>query len=525
MFWNSWTVRARLLGSFGLMAALLITVSASASWWLQETHGEFSAYTDHTARRIGLVNEVIGQANTRAIAARNLVLSDDEASAQEHLKAVQAAHEAVKVGMRALSDQLEHDQAVVSPHEKQLFHALREVDARYSVVAESIVGMALAGDRQGAIARMNRECMPLLEALLTAGREYLIYGEQQAVTQVADGETAFTTRRNTLLALSMAGLALAMGLAVLITRRLTRALGAEPQDLSDVARRVAAGDLTPVRVSHVVPADSVMASLQDMQAKLAHIVSEVRQAAESIATGSGQIAHGNADLSQRTEEQAFNLQQTAASMEQLNATVKNNADTARTANQLATVASHAAHHGGTVVTQVVHTMDDIASSARKITDIIAVIDGIAFQTNILALNAAVEAARAGEQGRGFAVVAGEVRNLAQRSGEAAREIKSLIHTSVSKVEDGDRLVAEAGTTMADIVDQVQRVADLIGEISSASHEQTAGIGQVNDAVTQLDQVTQQNAALVEESAAAAESLKLQAHQLTGLVARFSLAGA
>ena len=401
MFWNSWTVRARLLGSFGLMAALLITVSASASWWLQETHGEFSAYTDHTARRIGLVNEVIGQANTRAIAARNLVLSDDEASAQEHLKAVQAAHEAVKVGMRALSDQLEHDQAVVSPDEKQLFHALREVDARYSV----------------------------------------------------------------------------------------------------------------------------MASLQDMQAKLAHIVSEVRQAAESIATGSGQIAHGNADLSQRTEEQASNLQQTAASMEQLNATVKNNADTARTANQLATVASHAAHHGGTVVTQVVHTMDDIASSARKITDIIAVIDGIAFQTNILALNAAVEAARAGEQGRGFAVVAGEVRNLAQRSGEAAREIKSLIHTSVSKVEDGDRLVAEAGTTMADIVDQVQRVADLIGEISSASHEQTAGIGQVNDAVTQLDQVTQQNAALVEESAAAAESLKLQAHQLTGLVARFSLAGA
>jgi len=254
-------------------------------------------------------------------------------------------------------------------------------------------------------------------------------------------------------------------------------------------------------------------------------VSEVRQAAESIATGSGQIAHGNADLSQRTEEQASNLQQTAASMEQLNATVKHNADTARTANQLATVASHAAHHGGTVVTQVVHTMDDIASSARKITDIIAVIDGIAFQTNILALNAAVEAARAGEQGRGFAVVAGEVRNLAQRSGEAAREIKSLIHTSVSKVEDGNRLVAEAGTTMADIVDQVQRVADLIGEISSASHEQTAGIGQVNDAVTQLDQVTQQNAALVEESAAAAESLKLQAHQLTGLVARFSLAGA
>ena len=401
MFWNSWTVRARLLGSFGLMAALLITVSASASWWLQETHGEFSAYTDHTARRIGLVNEVIGQANTRAIAARNLVLSDDEASAQQHLKAVQAAHEAVKVGMRALSDQLEHDQAVVSPDEKQLFHALREVDARYSV----------------------------------------------------------------------------------------------------------------------------MASLQDMQAKLAHVVSEVRQAAESIATGSGQIAHGNADLSQRTEEQASNLQQTAASMEQLNATVKHNADTARTANQLATVASHAAHHGGTVVTQVVHTMDDMASSARKITDIIAVIDGIAFQTNILALNAAVEAARAGEQGRGFAVVAGEVRNLAQRSGEAAREIKSLIHTSVSKVEDGNRLVAEAGTTMADIVDQVQRVADLIGEISSASHEQTAGIGQVNDAVTQLDQVTQQNAALVEESAAAAESLKLQAHQLTGLVARFSLAGA
>jgi methyl-accepting chemotaxis protein len=250
----------------------------------------------------------------------------------------------------------------------------------------------------------------------------------------------------------------------------------------------------------------------------------VRQSSESIATGATQISTGNTDLSQRTEEQAANLQQTAASVEELHSTVKANADTARRACELASAASASAARGGEVVGQVVSTMDEITASSKQIADIIGVIDGIAFQTNILALNAAVEAARAGEQGRGFAVVAGEVRTLAQRSAEAAKEIKRLIGGSVDKIEAGAQLVGNAGTTMTAIVDQVRKVAEMITQISTASHEQTTGIGQVSDAVSQLDQVTQQNAALVEESASAADSLKQQAHRLVDAVAVFKLAG-
>jgi methyl-accepting chemotaxis protein len=257
-----------------------------------------------------------------------------------------------------------------------------------------------------------------------------------------------------------------------------------------------------------------------MQNSLSRIVGEVRNSTDSIGTASQQIASGNQDLSARTEQAASNLQETAASMEQLTSTVRQSADAARQANQLAASAAEIAVRGGQVVGQVVTTMDEINHSSKKISDIIGVIDGIAFQTNILALNAAVEAARAGEQGRGFAVVAGEVRNLAQRSAEAAKEIKGLIGASVDKVEAGSKLVADAGQTMSEIVGSVQRVSDIIGEITAASGEQSDGIGQVNVAVTQLDQMTQQNAALVEESAAAAESLKDQAQRLAQVIQIF-----
>ena len=309
---------------------------------------------------------------------------------------------------------------------------------------------------------------------------------------------------------------------VLITRGITRALGGEPGDLAVVANAVAGGNLTTrIDTSRAAPG-SVVAAMDHMQQSLRNVVSQVRASSDSIATGSSQIATGNADLSQRTEEQASNLQQTAASMEELTATVKTNADTARLATQLAGTATAAAGQGGVVVGQVVTTMEGITASSKKIADIIGVIDGIAFQTNILALNAAVEAARAGEQGRGFAVVASEVRTLAQRSAAAAKEIKGLISESVEKVEAGSLQVGEAGRAMNDIVSQVKRVNDLIGEISSATHEQTQGIGQVGDAVNQLDQVTQQNAALVEESAAAAESLNQQAARLVEAVSIFTL---
>ena len=308
-------------------------------------------------------------------------------------------------------------------------------------------------------------------------------------------------------------------MALFITRSIVRPLDSAVK----VAESVAEGNLTSAIVA--AGADEVsqlLRALHRMNGSLVTIVSRVRNSSDSIATGSSQIAAGNADLSQRTEEQASNLQQTAASMEELTATVKHNADTARAATQIASSASAAAAQGGRVVGQVVSTMEEISQSSRKIVDIIGVIDGIAFQTNILALNAAVEAARAGEQGRGFAVVASEVRSLAQRSAEAAKEIKSLIGASVAKVESGASLVDEAGKSMAEIVTQVTRVNDLIGEISSASTEQSTGIGQIGDAVNQLDQVTQQNAALVEESAAAAESLKVQAAQLAQVVSVFRL---
>ncbi len=290
-----------------------------------------------------------------------------------------------------------------------------------------------------------------------------------------------------------------------------------------VAQRVRDGNLTePVRDDAQDEFSPLLASLGEMQTSLSRVVASVRQGSEGVATASAEIASGNHDLSSRTESQASALEQTAASMEQLSATVKQNADSARQANQLAVSASSTAVQGGEVVAQVVQTMKGINESSRKISDIISVIDSIAFQTNILALNAAVEAARAGEQGRGFAVVASEVRSLAGRSADAAKEIKGLINASVERVEQGTTLVDQAGVTMGEVVSSIRRVTDLMGEISAASTEQSQGVAQVGEAVTQMDQVTQQNAALVEEMAAAASSLKAQAQELVGTVAVFKL---
>jgi methyl-accepting chemotaxis protein len=348
------------------------------------------------------------------------------------------------------------------------------------------------------------------------------HSDQQARTSMEDAAGTFKHSRLLMLLLALAGVVISLGLGVVVARLLARQLGGEPGYAADVVGRIASGDLTESVRAPTARSGSLLFSIKRMQDQLTDVVVRIKTSSDAIATASGQIAAGNQDLSSRTEEQASSLEEPAASMEELTSTVKQNADNARQANQLALSASEVAIKGGNVVGQVVDTMASINASSKKIVDIIGVIDGIAFQTNILALNAAVEAARAGEQGRGFAVVASEVRSLAQRSGAAAKEIKGLIDDSVGKVDVGSALVGEAGKTMAEIVGSVKRVTDIIGEITAASQEQSTGIEQVNQAIAQMDQVTQQNAALVEEAAAAAQSMQEQAANLVEAVSVFRL---
>ncbi|WP_137171669.1 methyl-accepting chemotaxis protein [Massilia sp. HP4] len=361
--------------------------------------------------------------------------------------------------------------------------------------------------------------MPEVDKYVATVQAVVVYEETLFLEANANIDALNAAARQILIVLGVAAMAAGAVFGWLLTRSITRPLG----HAVSVAQRVATGDLSArIEVRSRDEVGALMASLHAMNASLLKTVTEVRAGTETIVTASQQIATGNLDLSSRTEEQASSLEETASSMEELTSTVRQNADNALQANVLARHASQIAAHGGEVVSQVVATMASINESSKKIGDIIAVIDGIAFQTNILALNAAVEAARAGEQGRGFAVVASEVRNLAQRSAGAAKEIRALITDSVAKVDAGGRLVDDAGATMQEIVQGITRVTDIMSEIASASAEQTVGIEQINEAITQMDSVTQQNAALVEEAAAAASSLESQAAGLARLVSVFKV---
>ena len=352
-------------------------------------------------------------------------------------------------------------------------------------------------------------------------QDLIDYNKQESLTTWAEAQKTITRARALVGAAILAAVVLAIALGFAVSRAIAQPI----REAVEVAGDIARGDMTAnIRTHGNDETAQLLQALDAMRGSLIRVVSNVRQGSESVATASAQIAQGNQDLSGRTESQASALEQTAASMEELSSQVKHNADNARQANQLAANASTVAVRGGEVVGRVVETMKEINTSSRKISDIISVIDGIAFQTNILALNAAVEAARAGEQGRGFAVVASEVRLLAGRSAEAAKEIKSLINASVERVEIGTSLVDEAGSTMSEVVTSIKKVSDLVGEISSASNEQALGVAQVGEAVTQMDQTTQQNAALVEEMAAAAASLNSQAGELVQAVSVFKLSG-
>ena len=515
---DKFTVRTQLTLAFGLLVFFLIGISILSVRSFSNFNASFEQYVNGITARANTAHRVRDAIDMRAVAARNLVLVTKPEDLEIERKHVLQAHADVLKNMQHLL-QLAQEPGV-SDEVRGAINKIDGIEKRYAPVALAIVDLALQKKTDQAITKMNEECRPLLAALVAASDDYFALTDQRSTVILQEDNERYILSRNILIGASLLSIVLAGLAGWLITRSLLKALGAEPKQLCDAVSLLAGGDLTgKISVAQHDTA-SVLAALQRMQASLTTVVSSVRQDSDTVSLAAEEISTGNNDLSLRTEQQASSLEETASSMEELTSTVRKNAENAREANVLATTASDVASKGGAVVGQVMGTMELISESSRKIVDIISVIDGIAFQTNILALNAAVEAARAGEQGRGFAVVATEVRGLAQRSASAAKEIKTLIDDSVSRVDAGSRLAAQAGTTMSEVVASVARVSNIIADITMASEEQSAGIEQINQAVTQMDGVTQQNASLVEEAAAAAESLRDQANHLVQTVSIF-----
>ena len=511
-------IGTRLALGFCMVLALLVGVALVGAHGIGNVNDRVSLFASDTLPSLKTVAAMRGTVDSvRRLESQHLLV--DTAEEMDSLeKRIATRHS-------ELGKQLQDYEKLLSdPQDKQRWQQVASTAAVYAAEWEKLRPLSRQTVADPASAAAARKVLfgtssTAFKGVSEALSKLWEYNEQHGTQAAQESQATYKSALLILALLAGTAVLLGLGAAWWVSRSITRPLAVAVK----VAQTVAAGDLTSrVVVDSKDETGELLTALMAMNDSLARVVGQVRQSSDCIATGSSEIATGNADLSQRTEEQASNLQQTAASMEQLTSTVRQNADTARQANQLASSASQAAEQGSAVVHQVVGTMEQITASSNKIADIIGVIDSIAFQTNILALNAAVEAARAGEQGRGFAVVASEVRSLAQRSASAAKEIKTLISESVEKVQAGSRYASDAGKAMDGIVGQVRRVTDLIAEITAASTEQTQGISQVGDAVNQLDQVTQQNAALVEESAAAADSLKQQAARLTKVVSVFTL---
>ncbi len=506
-------IGARLGLGFGFLVLLLVAMAVLGVTRLSGLNEQMDEVINDKYPKTVLANDIIKNVNVIARSSRNVLLMTDADEVGKEMQTIRTASDNTKTTLEKL------DSLITGDKGRALMKSIMDARTQYNAGRDEVLRLVVSGAKNEATVLLLQTVRPLQLTYMSAVETLIAHQNELMHVASKEVEEEYLEARNLVIALSAIALVFAGLIAWLVTRSITSPLSRAVK----VAETVAAGDLTSqFDASGKDETGQLLRALRAMNDNLLDIVSRVRHGTDTIATASTQIAAGNLDLSSRTEQQASSLEETASSMEELTSTVKQNAENAREANKLAVSASAVAVEGGNVVGKVVHTMESINASSRKIVDIISVIDGIAFQTNILALNAAVEAARAGEQGRGFAVVASEVRTLAQRSAAAAKEIKSLIDDSVEKVDSGSKLVEQAGQTMNEVVSSVRRVTDIVGEITEASREQSEGIEQVNQAVTQMDQVTQQNAALVEEAAAAAQSLQDQATSLSQIVGVFKI---